>query len=414
MWLLLTFLAFAGGLPEAGPTVQERDIDPEFYPGKGYSRDGVPYTGVGHHKVYRASGPVVSVVHELVEGVRHGTAWGFHDSGAVDLVMEYEHGVQHGSWLRFDADGHLAVVGQMEDGERSGSWTEYFPSGAVRRELVYAPRPDGPVTTYFDSGGVAGRSFYENATPAGSWETFWRSGGPREVGAYEAGRQHGPWKLFWADGTLLRIEHFDHGKSLSVEWPVSWAQLLARLPPSPCDEHSHRRGLLVVDDPHEGSLHFCEELPWTGEVEQIARNATQRYTVVHGRMHGPWSSQPQRGKAKVSGQYEAGRKSGVWTRHDGSTGAVMETGSWRAGVEHGTWTAFWSAGVKRYQVAFVEGERVGPYVQWSRDGSQLRGRYVAGLQHGWWTRLRPDGSVEYRTKYRRGRMVKRRPRLDRE
>ena len=69
----------------------------------------------------------------------------------------------------------------------------------------------------------------------------------------------------------------------------------------------------------------------------------------------------------VKGQYQAGKKQGLWTKYLSRT-EIEEEGRYQNGLKEGTWKTFWPQGSIRTQQEYKQGEKVGVFQEWFADG----------------------------------------------
>jgi antitoxin component YwqK of YwqJK toxin-antitoxin module len=109
------------------------------------------YVNFGHWKGYYPDGRVMGEG-EYVQGKRHGKWTRWYAPGEAPMFNNalyapyawhfseayFDNGVLHGPWVVMDANKRILSVWEFKGGKQDGPWVWYYPTGAKRREAIYA------------------------------------------------------------------------------------------------------------------------------------------------------------------------------------------------------------------------------------------------------------------------------------
>ncbi|MEL6345248.1 MAG: toxin-antitoxin system YwqK family antitoxin [Myxococcota bacterium] len=111
--------------------------------------------------------------------------------------------------------------------------------------------------------------------------------------------------------------------------------------------------------------------------------------VLHGVLHATYPD----GSPEREGRYEDGEKVGQWTWWD-RDGRVNMQGRYQRDQKVGIWRS-WSAGVLTEEGRYEDGEKVGSWSTWYAPDGQKKseGDYHAGRKAGRWRRWHPNGQL---------------------
>ena len=147
--------------------------------GRMYPRaGGGPFTG----KMFERSstGQRLSEV-PLQEGIVHGLARGWYDSGALETEEHFDQGHSEGIRRRWHENGKLKSEATVVKGQLQGTYQEWFDSGikAVATKLVDG-KPHGLCETWHPDGTIKSRVQLELGNPTA---TQFFTAGTKEVAA---------------------------------------------------------------------------------------------------------------------------------------------------------------------------------------------------------------------------------------
>jgi len=86
--------------------------------------------------------------------------------------------------------------------------------------------------------------------------------------------------------------------------------------------------------------------------------------------HGTETAFYENGQKKFEGTYEHGKKEGVWVSFY-DNGVVGQRGTYRGGLREGTWTLYYRDGKKESEGPYRRDKREGKWVKWLPDGRKF-------------------------------------------
>lgn len=133
-----------------------------------------------------------------------------------------------------------------------------------------------------------------------------------------------------------------------------------------------------------------------------------------GTLHGPQRAKFRTGEREHEGAYEEGQKVGRWTWWDREGNKVRE-GEFVAGVEHGPWLE-WRGGKKTSEGRYDNGKQVGDWVRWydSTGHKQSLTSFTDGVANGLSSRWHDNGHLAEEGRLEAGKRVGRWVSLNRE
>jgi antitoxin component YwqK of YwqJK toxin-antitoxin module len=191
----------------------------------------------------------------LVDGNREGQSNWFHHNGTVLYQANFSNGTLHGSYIERASDGKLVQDLNYQQGQRSEVIRQFYPSKAIRNEIVHLSAlqsvvtsddwsatqlakldstgdsvPHGSFVHYFENGQVNVRGTHDRGQLVGQYESWHANGERSATGMYQQGKEEGKW-VWWhpngmrraaasyssgtADGPLLTWN--EQGKRISEE-----------------------------------------------------------------------------------------------------------------------------------------------------------------------------------------------------
>jgi antitoxin component YwqK of YwqJK toxin-antitoxin module len=196
---------------------------------------------------------------------------------------------------------------------------EHYSNGQKGAEgrLVDGKR-DGFWQTWYEDGRLRSAGNWANGAKTGHW-VFCHQNGNKTEGDYKDGVRHGMWIDWWDSGVKAREVAFERDMANGVQ--KDW----------------YRNG-----------------------------NLRQEGTYVNDQQHGEWKHWARDGRFLGSNVLEHG--DGPWVGlHD--NGAVRCRGSFRKSKKHGPWRFFWPDGRKMREAEYVDGRRVGQFIEWNAEGT---------------------------------------------
>ncbi|WP_375583605.1 toxin-antitoxin system YwqK family antitoxin [Cyclobacterium xiamenense] len=135
------------------------------------------------------------------------------ENNQVKERYETQDGLPHGRYQRYDPFGNLTQVGQFLDGEKTGLFVELHPqSGDTLKITPYlADQVQGEVVSFYPSGQIAQRAFFQNGLLQGVLESFFPSGEIKGRVDFREGKPHGIQETFYSNGQVQERTTFDQG-----------------------------------------------------------------------------------------------------------------------------------------------------------------------------------------------------------
>jgi uncharacterized protein len=275
-----------------------------------FDEDGVlvgPYIAWRDRVTMREKGAYVA-------GKRHGLWRWFDRSRALEREGTYDHGARHGRWRQWSG-GRLVMQGHYAKGKPNGVFLYWKSNGAGLAGRCTMRGGTGVMTTFHDNGEPAVKTQMVRGVRQGLYRELSPQGRVLVEGTYKDDQRDGPWIERDLAGRRARESTYAAGKLTGVM-------------------RRYAAGVLVVEQAYVGGLRegpYRELSPRasqaaveriTGEYaadrksgEWIYRDDDGRPALVlnyqDGELHGAWQELDD-GKIVVHGQYERGRRSGLW------------------------------------------------------------------------------------------------------
>lgn len=256
--------------------------------------------------------------YRYVNGVLNGYYKEYNRNGQLEKAILYVNGepVDNNPFQtleikkKYDEKGRLLSEGTYDSkGRKMGSFKMYNPeTGKIFEEYVYfydtliAKGPvdenfqrQGQWEEYYTNGNIKARGQYQDGKKTGEWIYFYPNGKIEQRGKYVNGLPHGKWLWFYDNGQLLREENYVKGK---------------------------RDGEFYEFTPQGDTM-------------------VKAY-YIEDKLDGEWMYFLN--DYKEVGQYQDGKKTGVWKAYDTKTGNLIFTGEFVDGLENGLHKYFYPSG----------------------------------------------------------------------
>jgi antitoxin component YwqK of YwqJK toxin-antitoxin module len=110
--------------------------------------------------------------------------------------------------------------------------------------------------------------------------------------------------------------------------------------------------------------------PFTGNatIEDNTNQSTQKQyiEVKEGLLHGQIKFYHSKGYLEEVGQYNQGKKDGVWIQY-ASNGQKLGEAFYKEGQKDGIWTVWDEQGVKRYHMVYSMGKKIDTWKMWDSN-----------------------------------------------
>ena len=262
----------------------------------------------------------------------------------------------------------------------------------------YCARPDGtrhgPFITAFPDGSPETTGSYRDGLLDGEWQRRAVNGTVIESGSYAAGQRSGRWRMTSAAGRRLGEYELVAGTGVERRWLddgtlYSERTLKAGVPDGPETVYAADGTPLVtaqwtagkLDGPHafgtRGTLRIEET--FAAGVRRGARQIWQFWLLLvdeaydhAGRHHGDYTIWRSKKVARVHGEFDHGRRDGLWTWNDRDANKERE-GNYVTGKRDGPWTEWYENKIV-FTGNYTRGKPDGEFIYYDRNQNEL-GRF---------------------------------------
>jgi antitoxin component YwqK of YwqJK toxin-antitoxin module len=190
--------------------------------------------------------------------------------GEKRIECSFAGGTLSGRLIRWHRNGQKQAEGMVADDRPDGDWTWWYPDGRVRLTAHYDKGVlNGQYLRYYPDGQAETIVRYRDGRADGLFARWFPDGQPKFVGGYRADAMEGPWTQWNSNGS------------------PEWAHMSA-------------------DNKHDVFVKLWHP---NGLLKMV------KY-IDHGIDHGRFEEYHANGQIKLRGQYQQGRKAGVWTTYD--------------------------------------------------------------------------------------------------
>jgi len=384
--------------PALSMVTEEKDRDIIFY-------DNKVVAGVGHTNpatkepygewiyFYSRSGFVLGRGNYSVLGKREGVWTYYHENGKVSEKTEYKNDLKDGTMELWYDNGEKRAAYQYVKGKMQGKYVVYGYHGGLTEQGSFAnDKLNGPCKVFYENDVVQYEFTYLNVKINGVFKQydykgtliletnilagkknglskeFYSNGKPKSEGAYKGNEPFGQWKVYWDNGTVMREGLYkDKGKREGM-----WKEY-------------HSNGKLET-----------EALYKAGELNGLVKNYAQTGELVNEKNFkaGKLSKVTYYDTdGKVLGKFELVGRSTV--REYYPSGILAAEGDYENGKRVGLWTLYSSnGGWKRGTVTYRNGERDGKYKSYYVSGKiSYETNYDDGVQSGYTKSWHPNGQI---------------------
>jgi antitoxin component YwqK of YwqJK toxin-antitoxin module len=257
-------------------------------------------------------------------------------------------GLRDGPFVTVFPDGSPEVTGSYKDGKLDGPWTRRGPTGGIVETGGYVHgQKTGPWRMMSAAGSVLGEYELKNGTGI---EKRWLDDGTLySERAVKAGVAHGPERIYAPDGTLL----------LTAQWVAG-----------------------KLDGPHAVGTRTALRIEETlaAGVRRGSRQIWQFWQLLldesydrRGKLDGDYTIWRSKKAMRVHGQYDHGKRDGLWTWNDRDANKERE-GNYLDGKRDGPWTE-WVDNKIVFTGNYTQGVPDGEFIYYDRSENEL-GRFT--------------------------------------
>ncbi|HEY5926024.1 MAG TPA: hypothetical protein VIV11_30265 [Kofleriaceae bacterium] len=334
-------------------------------------------------------------------------------------------GTKHGAFVTLFPDQQIEIEGSYADGKLAGTWQRRYPGGAIAETGTFAAGLRDGVWKQFDpSGGLLGEYTLKQGTGK---QMHWLADGPLySETTLVAGVPHGTTKIFDRTGALVVLAGYDKGKLHGKH--LAGAKATLRVEES--FVRGTRRGArkiwqfwaLVTDEAYDSKGRLDGDFKlWRGRYTPRVQGAYE-----HGKRVGTWVWTDKNNKKEREGDYDAGKKRGLWSEwiddklffqgtftdgkpdgefvyYDPKTGNELG----RFTINDGTGTTFAYHTNQRIatKTQLAKGLMDGKYEEYTSRGKLvIEGRYAGDKKHGVWREQTEAGVPLLEQHWKRGKL----------
>lgn len=342
----------------------------------------------------------------------------YYENGVLSHAGKYIHGLQSGVWKYYTDAGMLALEGEFIEGLETGVWNYYNENGEIikfenyRRGLEHGPfmsfhspgvlmdsgimeygRINGPWLSRYENGQISQMGSFELDKPIGRWAYYHGNGQLAQEGFYVNGDKNGIWREWNEEGMLT--EEVNYHSSGGIRWINFWG----------ADSKQQIR---------DGAGHL---ITYHENGKISARGA-----IKDSIFEGMWKFYYENGQLASEHLYIKGEKKVINTfdpkgtplvkKGNGihqsyySSGALMEEGSYKDGLQEGSWKIFYDNDnyTLMDQTDYVNGKEEGKSFKYNYYGHlEVSGNFQDGQRSGTWSWYNPDESLSSQVRYVNGK-----------
>lgn len=143
-----------------------------------------------------------------------------------------------GIWHVYDRNGNLVREEHYKNYRLDGEIKSFYPSGALKEKMYYEDGyKEGPVTTYFENGAIQMEATYKRNNFDGSSRRYYPSGEVESEVTYETGKLIGEKRIYHKSGALKQVLVYKDGVLHGIALTYSEDGQVIR-------EEDYRNGLL--------------------------------------------------------------------------------------------------------------------------------------------------------------------------
>lgn len=264
------------------------------------------------------------------------------------FIGNYLNGVNVGKTSWYEMNNKL-IEGNYVNGRREGLWKWYFPTGKVKKEIMYQNGDiHGIFKEYHENGQVSYSANYLNGNIEGNSKHYFENGKVEFDANYLDGDRHGKITSYGNDGSIQQYRFYDRGVLLSYSY---------------LDKTGKEVAPIVLS---KGENNFsCFYQSGVKAVEQ---------TRFNGIMHNTYKEYYPNGKLMTSETYFYGDLEGVAIEYY-DNGNKKEESNYKYGDLHGLKTLYYASGKVKSTQEYLFDSKHGIGKEFNAEGKLLRTLY---------------------------------------
>lgn len=281
-----------------------------------------------------------------------------------------------GPYKSFYISGSLERKGFYEDNIPDSLWVYYYENGGVKMKgMLQDGATHGLWEYYYENGNLNMAGMVIDSEREGAWKYYYENGRLKSQGEYINNRKHGIWNYFYEEGELKAQAFYENGRGKYKEF--------------------YNLGNIKA----EGlNVNGKSDSTWTFYFENGNIRARGEYEA--GKRVGPWIFYHDNTNKSAEGNYADGKKEGKWV-HYHENGNISSEGAIRSGRKEGYWKFFDIEGAFKAEGIFERND--GKYTEYYESGKiKAEGEIKDGKNHGPWHYFYEDGTREGECLYDNG------------
>jgi len=349
----------------------------------------------GDYKEYYMDGSKKSERH-FVNGKAEGKFIKYYSNGKVESEVNYKNGEQDGAEVFYDSEGNVRSSATYSTGKETGSKKQLITSNTGDYELSANYRGgkyDGAYSEIFTNGNTKVKGNYINGKKDGTWEFGKKDGSKIRTEVY-ANDDKIKETIYYNDGSVEVIRELKNGKKNGWERTYNFREGTLK------SEIYYRDGEVSLNTAaNDGASGKNAGL--AKQTKQITSNYgiyIQSFYQNNGKYEGEYAEQWAEGdKAmKTKGQYENGKKTGLWM-YCNTSGQKEREETFANDKLEGKQTFYDRSGKISKYYNYKNDVKDGEYAIYSNAVLSEKGTYVNDRVEGLRTYYYPNGKPQRET-----------------
>ena len=271
----------------------------------------------GDYIEYYADGSKKSVRH-FDNGKPEGKFIQYTFDGKIESEINFKNGLQDGPEIRYNSDGSVRSSVTYSGGKESGTKKQLISSNTGDYELTAHYNKDGKLdgdySEIFTNGNVKVTGHYVNGKKDGTWELGKKDGSKIRTEVYASDDKIKE-TIYFTDGTVQTVRELKNGKKNGWERTYNFDGGTLK------SEIFYRNGEISSNTGSEDGTAAGNKSGLAKQTKQITSNYgiyIQTFYQNNGKYEGEYTEQWAEGDKgmKTKGQYENGKKNGLWVYYD--------------------------------------------------------------------------------------------------
>lgn len=127
-----------------------------------------------------------------------------------------------------------------------------------------------------------------------------------------------------------------------------------------------------------------------------------------GKKWGKWKYFSRNGYIILEITFEDNKKNGKYVRYNGVTGKMIEQGNYLNGVKNGSYTKWFSNGLKRVEGTYSKGHKDSIWNYYFKNGTgslRISGKFNNGKKDGNWIFYDKNGNIKNKIIFQKGKQI---------